>query len=100
MSSIIGQLDPLTIKIFTLPDAHTVENGWQEFTVNIGTAIVTVTVRPRIWRNLVEGSKQYPHWMAIIIGKMGELTDTGFVLEQPGIQIFEASASTIEEKQN
>lgn len=93
MASIAGQLDPLTIKISALPQAQEIENGWQEFTVDIGSAIVTVKVRPRIWRNLVEGSERYSNWMAIIIGKMGKLTDTGFILEQPGIQIFESKPS-------
>jgi len=92
MPSISGSLDPLTIKITHLPDAVEIENGWRSFTVNIGSAIITIEVRPRIWKNLVEGSKQYPHWTAIITGHMGELTDVGFVLEQPGIQVFESQS--------
>ncbi len=90
MPSISGSLDPLTLKITQIPDAVEIENGWKSFTVDIGAAIVTVEVRPQIWNNLVEGAKQYPHWTAIITGRMGELTDVGFVLEQPGIQVFEA----------
>lgn len=87
MPSISGLLDPLKIKITQLPDAVEIENGWRSFTVDIGSAIVTIEVRPRIWKNLVEGSKQYHNWTAIITGYMGELTDVGFVLQQPGIQV-------------
>jgi len=28
-------------------------------------------------------------WIAAIAGKMGELTDDGFVLNEPNIQVFE-----------
>ncbi len=96
MPSIPGALDPLTIKITQLPDALVVENDWRSFTVDIGSAIVTVTVRPRIWNNLVEGTKQYRNWTAIITGRMGELTDVGFMLEQPGIQIFDTPSGEID----
>jgi hypothetical protein len=51
MSSISGVLDPLTIKITQLPNATIVENDWRSFTIDIGSAIVSVTVRPRIWNN-------------------------------------------------
>ena len=93
MPSISGSLDPLTLKITQLPDAMEIENGWKSFTIDIGSAIVTVEVRPRIWNNLVEDAKQYPCWTAIITGRMGELTDVGFVLEQPGIQVFAAQSA-------
>jgi hypothetical protein len=96
MSSIPGVLDPLTIKITQLPNATIVENDWRSFTIDIGSAIVSVTVRPRIWNNWVEGTKQYRNWTAIITGRMGELTDVGFVLEQPGIQIFQAQSEPVD----
>ncbi|BAS60220.1 hypothetical protein NIES2135_65270 (plasmid) [Leptolyngbya boryana NIES-2135] len=96
MLSISGVLGPLTIKITQLPNVTVVENDWRSFTIDIGSAIVSVTVRPRIWNNWVEGTKQYQNWSAIITGRMGELTDVGFVLEQPGIQIFEAPSEPVD----
>jgi hypothetical protein len=93
MASIPGQLAPLTIKITQLPDAIEIENGWRSFTVDIGTAIVSISVRPRIWHHWVEGSQRYEHWVAVITGRMGELTDMGFVLEQPGIQVFDLQSA-------
>lgn len=89
LSSIDGYLGPLTIKVTQLPETREIENGWRSFTIDIGTAVVSVAVRPRIWQNWVEGSKRYQNWVAVITGRMGELTDVGFVLEQPGIQVFE-----------
>lgn len=93
MALVRGTLDPITIKITDLPDALEVENGWQEFTIDVGAAIITITVRPRIWKNFVDAITQYENWFAVITGRMGELTDVGFVLEQPGIQVFEAQVS-------
>jgi len=87
-----GTLDPIRLKLTELPVPVEVENGWQEFTIDVGTAMISITVRPRIWKNFVEATAQYSHWMAVITGRMGELTDVGFVLEQPGIQVFENSA--------
>lgn len=92
MPAIPGGLDPLTIKVTQLPDAVEIENGWRSFTIDVGSALVTIEVRPRIWNNWVKSTKQYPQWMAIITGRMGELTDVGFVLEQPGIQVFEVQS--------
>jgi hypothetical protein len=89
-----GTLDPITLKITELPVPIEVENGWQEFPIDVGKAVVSVTVRPRIWKNFVEATAQYSNWTAVITGRMGELTDVGFVLEQPGIQVFENSASS------
>lgn len=92
MAPVRGTLDPITLKITDLPNVVEVENGWQEFIIDAGTAIITITVRPRIWKNFVEATMQYPGWMAVITGRMGELTDVGFVLEHPGIQVFENQA--------
>lgn len=88
MPAIPGELDPLTIKVTQLPDAVEIENGWRSFTVDVGAAIVSIEVRPRIWNNWVASTQQYARWMAIITGQMGELTDVGFVLQHPGIQVF------------
>jgi hypothetical protein len=93
MVPIRGTLDPITLKITELPIPIEVENGWQEFSIDVGTAIIRITVRPRIWKNFVEAIAQYSRWMAVITGRMGELTDVGFVLEQLGIQVFEDSSN-------
>jgi hypothetical protein len=92
MVLIRGTLDPITLKITEMPVPVEVENGWQEFSIDVGKAIISITVRPRIWKNFVDAIAQYSSWTAVITGRMGELTDVGFVLEQPGIQVFEDSS--------
>lgn len=85
---ISGKLE-LTIKINELPQAETVENGWQHFDIDCGDHIVSVTVKPKVWKKLTDAQANYPQWIAAIAGKMGEQTEKGFVLLEPNIQVFE-----------
>ena len=48
-----------------------------------------MTLRPKTWNKLAEASKNFQQWVAVITGDMGENIKNGFVLENPGIQIFE-----------
>lgn len=86
--TIPGKLE-ITIKINTLPDSQTVENGWKSFTVDCEDRIVGVTVRPKMWKKLEEAQEKFPQWVASIGGQMGAATKQGFVLEKPNIQVFE-----------
>ena len=83
-----GRLD-VTIKINELPTPTPIANGWQRFAIDCEGREVSVSVRPKIWNKLVKASQEYPLWVAAITGKMGADTDKGFVLEQPGVQVFE-----------
>jgi hypothetical protein len=83
-----GKLE-LTIKINELPQAKTVENGWQQFHIDCDGRIVTGTVKPKVWKKLTDAQLNYPEWVAAITGKMGEETENGFVLLEPNIQVFE-----------
>jgi hypothetical protein len=83
-----GKLE-LTIKINSLPQAETVENGWQYFELDCDGRIVSVTVKPKIWKKLTDAQANWPLWVGAIAGQMGEATPTGFVLENPNIQTFE-----------
>jgi len=83
-----GRLE-LTIKITELPPAKTIENGWQQFEIDCGDRIVSVTLKPKIWKKLTDAAASYPQWVAAISGKMGEATEKGFVLNEPNIQVFE-----------
>lgn len=83
-----GKLE-LTIKINELPAAATVNNGWQQFEVECDGRVVSVTVKPKIWKKLTDAAASYPQWVAAIGGKMGEATEEGFVLLEPNIQVFE-----------
>lgn len=84
-----GKLE-LTIKINEFPaDIKTLENGWKQFDINTGDRIVTITVKPKIFKKLEQAQESYPMWVAAITGLMGEKTEQGFVLNEPNIQTFE-----------
>ena len=85
----LGKLE-LTIKINEFPaDVKTIENGWKQFDIDTGTQIVTVTVKPKVFKKLEMAQENYPQWVAAIAGQMGERTEKGFVLLEPNIQTFE-----------
>lgn len=86
--SVAGKLE-VNIKISELPDAKTIENGWQQFDLDCDGRMVTVKVKPKIWKKLTQAQEQYPMWVAAISGRMGTETPNGFELEQPSIQVFE-----------
>jgi len=83
-----GKLE-ITIKISELPNATAVENGWQCFDIDCDGRIISVTVKPKIWKKLIDAQTNFPEWVAAIAGKMGEATENGFVLLEPNIQVFE-----------
>lgn len=86
---ILGKME-LTIKINEFPaDVKTVENGWKHFDVDTGDRIVTIAVKPKVFKKLEQAQETYPQWVAAIAGQMGEMTDRGFVLKEPNIQVFE-----------
>lgn len=87
--SVTGKLE-VTIKITEFPeDAKTVENGWKSFTVDCGGRLVSVTVKPKMFKKLEEAKANYPLWVAAISGAIGADTPKGFALQQPNIQVFE-----------
>lgn len=86
---ILGKME-LTIKINEFPAAvKTIENGFKQFDVDTGDRIVTIAVKPKVFKKLEQAQETYPQWVAAIAGQMGEMTDKGFVLKEPSIQVFE-----------
>ncbi|KJH70066.1 hypothetical protein [Aliterella atlantica] len=84
-----GKLE-LTIKINEFPaNVQTVENGWKQFDIDIGEQIVSVTLKPKVFKKLEQAQENYPMWVAAIAGQMGEKTEKGFVLKEPNVQTFE-----------
>lgn len=86
--AITGKLE-VTIKINELPAAKTVENNWKSFEVDCDGQIISVTVKPKVWKKLEDAQVNFPMWVAAIAGKMGQPTEAGFVLAEPNIQVFE-----------
>jgi hypothetical protein len=91
-----GKLE-LTIRINEPPQAKTLQNSWQSFELDCDGRIVSVSVKPKIWKKLTDAQANFPTWVAAIaplaprasVGQMGKATADGFVLEQPNIQVFE-----------
>jgi hypothetical protein len=83
-----GKLE-LIIKISELPDVKAVENGWQYFELDCEGRTVSVTVKPKMFKKLTDAQANFPMWVGAIGGAMGEATPTGFILENPNIQVFE-----------
>ena len=85
---VTGKLE-LTIKISELPNADTVENGWKSFEIDCDGQIVSVTVKPKVWKKLEDAQANFPMWVAAVAGKMGQPIEKGFVLAEASIQVFE-----------
>ncbi len=83
-----GRLE-ISIKISELPTPRTVQNGWQQFDINCDGIIFTLKVKPKAWNKLSSAAESYPMWVAAITGKIGAKTGKGFMVESPGIQVFE-----------
>lgn len=88
----------ITIKINELPQSKTIENGWQQFDLDCDGRIITITVKPKIYKKLTDAASNYPQWVAamsndkprsVYAGKLGQQTEHGFVLDSPNIQVFE-----------
>ncbi len=86
--TIVAKME-VVLKFSELPEAETVENGWQYFELDSEGIIISITVKPKMFKKLTQASENYPQWVAAISGKMGESTENGFKLESPNIQVFE-----------
>ena len=91
-----GKLE-LTIKINEPPEiAFTDKNGWITFEIDCEGKIFTMTVKPKVFKKLQDAQTNFPMWVAAIAGKLGELTENGFILEEPIIQIFEKKPKEVQ----
>lgn len=89
---VVGKSE-LTIKINEFPsDVQTLENGWKYLEIECEGRIVSVQLKPKMFKKLEEAKEQYPLWVAAIRGTLGAITEKGYVLEQPSIQVFERQA--------
>ncbi|MBW4689896.1 MAG: fertility inhibition FinO-like protein [Komarekiella atlantica HA4396-MV6] len=79
----------ITIKINELPQPKTIENGWQQLELDCDGQIISVIVKPKVWKKLTNAASNYPQWVGAIAGKLGQQTENGFVLAEPNIQVFE-----------
>jgi hypothetical protein len=87
--TVSGKLE-VTIKISEFPtEVQTVENGWKSFEIDCDGKVVSITVKPKMFKKLEDAKANYPMWVAAIAGKLGYIGRDGFVLQEPNIQVFE-----------
>jgi hypothetical protein len=80
----------ITLKINTLPtEVVTDKHGWKRFTVDCGGRPVQISLRPRMWTKIEDAARNWPLWLATIIGQMGQSEGKGFHLLEPAVQTFE-----------
>ena len=80
-----GKLEVI-IKINELPlDVETNKDNGKIFQRDCDGRIVSVTVKPKIWKKLEDAAANYPIWVAAISGKMGEST---FKLDFPHTNVL------------
>jgi hypothetical protein len=69
-----------------------VANNWKQFDIDCDGVVVTLVIKPKVWKKLEEAQAAYPQWVAAIKGKLGQRTAKGFMLDEVGIQAFEKKA--------
>jgi hypothetical protein len=83
-----GKLEVI-VKINALPVCETLENQWKTFEIDCDGRMMSITVRPKVWKKLTDAHANYPQWVATLSGNLGTATQNGFVLEEVKIQVFE-----------
>jgi hypothetical protein len=56
---ISGKLE-ITIKINELPTAVAVENGWQQLEIDCDGRIITMVVKPKVFKKLTDAQANFP----------------------------------------
>jgi len=79
----------INIKINELPKAIDVGNGYQRMFLLCDGAEVSVTLRLKSYNKFVKDTQAYPLWVANFRGTLGPRTERGFVLDNPGVTVFE-----------
>jgi len=80
----------VTLKFSTLPNARPTGSGKMAFALKTPDGqFITAEVNSKVWNKLVKAAEEWPAWTATLTGTMGERTDRGFMLANPGLQVFE-----------
>jgi hypothetical protein len=87
--AVAAQLE-VTLKFTTLPNAKPAGPGKMVFALKTPDGqYVTAEVSNKVWNKLVKAAEDWPSWIAALSGTMGERTEKGFTLVNPGLQVFE-----------
>lgn len=80
----------VTLKFSTLPNAKPAGAGKMAFALKTPDGqYVTAEVGNKVWAKLMKAAEEWPAWIAALSGTMGPRTEKGFVLANPGLQVFE-----------
>ncbi len=80
----------VTLKFTTLPNAKPAGSGKMAFALKTPDGqFVTAEVSNKVWNKLSQAAADWPAWTAALTGTMGARTEKGFVLTNPGLQVFE-----------
>lgn len=82
-----GKLE-VTIKFNALPKPLTLQSGFK-FGIDADGKLISITVKPKVWKKLTDAAAQWPSWVATLTGKMGQTMKDGFELLDPAVQVFE-----------
>lgn len=88
-----GKLE-VTIKLTQRPRFEDEENGQKKFRVQCGGEEVWVILKPKAFNKVVAAMDEFALWTAAIRGGIGQRTKQGFILSNPGIQVFERKEKT------
>jgi hypothetical protein len=80
----------VTLKFSTLPEAKPAGAGKMAFALRTPNGqFVVAEISSKVWNKLVQANTDWPSWVAALTGAMGERTEKGFTLANPGLQVFE-----------
>ncbi|HMV98609.1 MAG TPA: fertility inhibition FinO-like protein [Acidobacteriota bacterium] len=87
----------LIVKFSTLPEAQLTPNGWAQFDVEADGKRITMQIKPKMWKKLEEAQASFVHgWTAAVTGRLGPTTETGFILLEPNVQVFERKPKPVQ----
>ncbi len=83
----------VSVKISELPlEININPKGEKEFFVLSGNRQVFITLEPKQFTKLVQAKRTWKSWLGVISGKLGDLTENGFILEKPSVEVAENHA--------
>jgi sRNA-binding protein len=85
----------VTLKFTTLPNATPLGQDKVMFALKAQDGqYITIEVSNKVWNKLKKAHEDWPAWMAALSGTMGQRTEQGFQLANPGLQVFERQPKT------
>ena len=83
----------VTLKFTTMPNARPAGQGKMAFALKTPDGqLATAAVSNKVWTKLIKAAQEWSSWTAALTGTMGERTEKGFALANPGLQGFEKKA--------